>query len=326
MRLRTDPLPPLYRSTRRALFFGLLLQYYSTTAQRSRTACLHQILLLLRHKYIFQRAARSRSQVSAPTSMSKSMTIVLQVLDSAQCTPVTQALTCRSCPPHPPTFTWMLGPIPHALRQWPASSGRLYGASLYIAWLHQHWFSQDANDSVRKHGNSDINPDSAELARLAILGDPKQEAYLNVEPFAFKPLQLVNLVSSKSLENLGSLGGVEGLLHGLGTNRLRGLGKRGSPDPAIINPVTPYGVEMTPITLRAGVSEGLQGAASPSVGHFASIKFSTTQDATIEDRQRIYGQNIFPQRPSKPLLFMMWSALHNKVLVSPKTFHLFPCI
>ncbi len=170
-----------------------------------------------------------------------------------------------------------------------------------------------------------------------------QEADLNVEPFAFKPLQLADLVDPKrrlSLKTLESLGGLEALLRGLGTNRLRGLSTKltpsqlGSHDPGTINAVTPYGVEMTSfkpnimITSPASVPEGLQSTASlgggSDVGRLTSLKFSAgAYEATIGDRQRIYGQNILPQRQSKSLLLLMWLALQDKVLVSPKIPHLF---
>ncbi|KAH9168805.1 calcium-translocating P-type ATPase [Lactarius sanguifluus] len=185
------------------------------------------------------------------------------------------------------------------------------------------------NDSVQKGDNADVKRKGAELARPALL-DLKQEADLNVEPFAFKPLQLASLVDPKSLENLESLGGVEGLIRGLGTNRLRGLSttlappsQLGSPDPGAVNAVTPSGVEMTPpkpnimITSPAGVPEGLQSTASlGGVGRPASLKYSEgAYEATIRDRQRIYGRNILPQRPSKSLLLLMWLALQDKVIV-----------
>ena len=143
------------------------------------------------------------------------------------------------------------------------------------------------------------------------------------------------LAGSKSLENLESLGGIEYLLHGLGTDRLRGLstkfterGQRGPPDPAIINTLTPYGVKTLSISpAGVSVSEGLQTAASLGVSDVhrsASLEFSTPYEANIEDRQRIYGHNILPQRPSKCLLLLMWLEFHDKVIVSAKIFHSFP--
>ena len=37
--------------------------------------------------------------------------------------------------------------------------------------------------------------------------------------------------------------------------------------------------------------------------------------ATIEDRHRVYGQNVLPSRKTKSLLQLMWLALKDKVLV-----------
>ncbi|KAI9437973.1 hypothetical protein H4582DRAFT_2057482 [Lactarius indigo] len=103
-----------------------------------------------------------------------------------------------------------------------------------------------------------------------------EEADLNVEPFAFKPCQLAHLVDHKSLENLESLGGMDGLLRGLGTDPVRGLNTTGK----LTQPVSRV----------------------PEWGHPASLKFSArAYEATIEDRRRIYGQNILPQRLNKSL-------------------------
>ncbi|KAN0138924.1 calcium-translocating P-type ATPase [Lactarius tabidus] len=188
------------------------------------------------------------------------------------------------------------------------------------------------HDSVQRGDNADVNRKGDELVRPAVLV-LKQEADLNLKPFSFKPLQLAGLVDPKSLESLESLGGVEGLLHGLEVHRLRGLSSRltppsptGSPDPATTNAVTPFGTEMSQpkpnvmITSPTGVPEGLQSIVSlgggSSVGRPASVKFSAAAyEATIEDRQRICGQNILTQRPSKSLLRLMWLALQDKVIV-----------
>ncbi|KAH9021974.1 hypothetical protein EDB84DRAFT_1565120 [Lactarius hengduanensis] len=131
---------------------------------------------------------------------------------------------------------------------------------------------------------------------------------LNVKPFAFKPLQLASLVNPKSLENLEKLGGVEGLLRGLGTDRVRGLSTTGygSRDSGT-NAATSDGVEMTSLkpnialTSPTSVPEGPQSTATLGGGS--------------GDRQRIYGQNILPKRPGKSLLLLMWLAIQDKVLI-----------
>ncbi|KAH9010887.1 hypothetical protein EDB84DRAFT_1583544 [Lactarius hengduanensis] len=95
------------------------------------------------------------------------------------------------------------------------------------------------------------------------------QADLNVKPFAFKPLQLASVVNPKSLENLEKLGGVEGLLRGLGTDRVRGLSTTGygSRDSGT-NAATSDGVEMTllkpniALTSPTCVPEGPQSTAT----------------------------------------------------------------
>ena len=136
----------------------------------------------------------------------------------------------------------------------------------------------------------------------------------------------MTLVTYKRLENLESLGGVEGLLHSLGTDRFSGLStklpgrsERGPPDPAIINAVAPYSVS----TLPAGVPvfEELQSAASlgdSGVHRSLSLKISAPYEATIEDRQRIYGHNILPLQQTNGVLLLTCLALHDKVIVSAK--------
>ncbi|KAH9052618.1 hypothetical protein EDB87DRAFT_422577 [Lactarius vividus] len=172
--------------------------------------------------------------------------------------------------------------------------------------------------TVQRDGHSPPSPGKTDMG-----SDTTQEAGLNVEPFAFKPLELVDLVDSKSLENLERLGGVEGLLRGLGTNRLRGLSMLSeSRDHGTLNAMIPDGVEMTSLKPNittispARVPQGLANIAGGSgVDHRTSSSLAGAYDATIEDRQRIYGQNILPQRPRKSLLLLMWRALQDRVLL-----------
>ncbi|KAH8978943.1 E1-E2 ATPase-domain-containing protein [Lactarius akahatsu] len=152
------------------------------------------------------------------------------------------------------------------------------------------------------------------------------QADLNVKPFAFKPLQLASLANPKSLKNLEKLGGVEGLLRGLGTDRVRGLSTTGygSRDSGT-NAATSDGVEMTSLkpnialTSPTCVPEGPQSTATlgggSGVGRPSSPNSASAYETTIKDRQRIYGQNIFPKRPRKSLLLLMWLAILDKVLI-----------
>ena len=191
------------------------------------------------------------------------------------------------------------------------------------------------SDTTRKDGgqegdNADVNRKGPQLTPPAVL-DLKQEADLNVEPFAFKPLQLASLVDPKSLETLEGLGGVDALLRGLGTHRTRGLitrpasvqGQHESPGPASQDPGSPHDRDTDlprpniMVTSPAGVPQGLQITTSlESVGSPHAVELSEdVYKTSVEDRQRVFGQNTLPQHPTKSLLRLMWLALKDKVLV-----------
>jgi P-type Ca2+ transporter type 2C len=189
----------------------------------------------------------------------------------------------------------------------------------------------------QKGDNTDVKRKGTELARPAVL-DLKQEADLDVYPFTFKPLQLASLVDPKSLETLESMGGVGALLRGLGTHPSHGLGTESetplahlaSPDPTLQSFTVSHATEEGPpkpdimITSPAGEPRGVQSTVGVGGGSGASLpsEFQYSEEVyrtSIEDRQRIFGQNVLPRRPSKSLLQLMWLALKDKVLVSFKS-------
>jgi Ca2+-transporting ATPase len=179
--------------------------------------------------------------------------------------------------------------------------------------------------------SSDVEHKGAQLARPALL-DLKQEADLDVHPFAFKPLQLASLVDPKSLETLEGMGGIDALLCGLGTHPTHGLSttpptQHVLPDQMLQNFTVAHATDKDPpksdivITSPTSEPQGLQSTASLGGGSGVSLPdaFKSSEGAyraSIEDRQRIFGQNILPRRPSKSLLQLMWLALNDKVLVS----------
>ena len=193
--------------------------------------------------------------------------------------------------------------------------------------------SETTRNEGQRGDSTDVKRNGAQLARPAVL-DLKQEADLDVQPFGFKPLQLASLVDPKSLETLESIGGVDTLLLGLGTRITHGLSTKrggppshpGSPDPASQDSSGPPAGEKDPpkpnitIISPAGVPQGMQSVASlgdvPGVGVPAAFQPSAdVYNASIEDRQRIFGRNVIPQRQSKTLLQLMWLALQDRVLV-----------
>ena len=171
----------------------------------------------------------------------------------------------------------------------------------------------------QKGDNADAKHKGAGLALPATL-DLEQEADLDVHPFAFKPLQLASLVDPKSLETLESMGGVDALLRGLGTHPTHGLQvstESGSPPahPASPDP-TLQGFTMSHDPPKPE-PQGLQSTVS--LGGDVPTEFQSSEEVcrtSIEDRQRIFSQNILPRRPSKSLLQLMWLGLKDKVLVS----------
>jgi len=193
--------------------------------------------------------------------------------------------------------------------------------------------SEMTRNDGQKGDNSDVKRKGPELARPAVL-DLKQEADLDVHPFAFKPLQLASLVDPKNLESLEHMGGVDAILRGLGTQPNFGLSTKlgpppshpGSPDPASQDFSESHAADKDPpkpnimVTSPAGEPQGLQSTTSLSGTSGVSIHaaFQPSEDvyrASIEDRTRIFGQNIVPQRPSKTLVQLMWLAFKDKVIV-----------
>ena len=82
--------------------------------------------------------------------------------------------------------------------------------------------SDTTRNDEQEEDNSHVGRKGPELARSAV-SKLKQEADFDLHPFAFKPLQLASLVDPKSLETLESMGDVDGILRGLGTQPNHGL-------------------------------------------------------------------------------------------------------
>lgn len=186
--------------------------------------------------------------------------------------------------------------------------------------------SSDETDGGRKKGRKGKKP--AELARPERVELP-QESDFDPAPFAFKPLQLANLVDPKSIEALEDMGGIEGLLRGVGSHRT-GLGivpdDVGSDDDSVRSSIhrLKSGVEDMPrpdITLTVPEGEDtalptLPSHSTPSVaGGAGAWDPSAAFAASIEERQRVFGENVLPVRHAKSLWRLMWGALTDKVLV-----------
>ena len=175
--------------------------------------------------------------------------------------------------------------------------------------------SEHRNSGKRKAANAEEEPKNT---RINLEQD---SADVDPAPFAFKPFALASMLDPKNLEVLEGLGGVQGLLKGLGTNRRRGLGRK-----ALIKNASSDG--------RPGVGEGvpsqrhdregLPGIVVTAPDELESGKDDDDDDededypvfhAPLEERRRVYGPNVLPHRATKSLLSLMWLALKDKVLV-----------
>ncbi|KAG9013997.1 hypothetical protein FRB94_000194 [Tulasnella sp. JGI-2019a] len=132
-----------------------------------------------------------------------------------------------------------------------------------------------------KHPNKQyLNSPVAPELKLAHI-DASQDT-TDPSPYAFPPSKLASLVDPKNLDLLEELGGADGLITGLGTHRTRGLS-------------------------AAAIASG--GGAETATSE------SDVSSAPMAERQRVYGRNTIPQRPSKSLLQLMWLALKDRVLI-----------
>jgi Ca2+-transporting ATPase len=111
---------------------------------------------------------------------------------------------------------------------------------------------------------------------------------------------LASLLDPKNLDALQVFGSIDTLLDGLGTDHLWGLTLTG--------------------TAGAGVGTSQRhnwqplSVATPHDRLEVQVS-DNPHTALIDDRKRVFGDNVLPQRTSKSLLALMWLALQDKVLV-----------
>ncbi|KAF8899916.1 Ca-transporting ATPase [Gymnopilus junonius] len=129
------------------------------------------------------------------------------------------------------------------------------------------------------------------------------------------------MLDPKSLDTLVSLGGIDGLLRGLGSNAEHGLstkdaslerGERGAG----------LGASHRHDSEKNGKSSTEMKEDLPEIvltkpnGKLAPpMSDDHVYGATLEDRRKVFGENILPMRVSKTLLQLMWLALKDKVLI-----------
>ena len=163
-----------------------------------------------------------------------------------------------------------------------------------------------------------------------------QDAAIDPAPFRFKPYELAHMLDPKSIGTLVSFGGIDGLLRGLGTNPDTGLmtdtqhvhSVEGSHKPNLGAGENASQRHDLPNTGAGENSDDGEQArhlgSSPGVPVIFLTKPNETPSendklafsAVLEDRRRVYGENVLPIRIAKTLLQLMWAALKDKVLVS----------
>jgi P-type Ca2+ transporter type 2C len=150
-----------------------------------------------------------------------------------------------------------------------------------------------------------------------------QDAAIDPSPFRFKPYELAHMLDPKNIGTLVGFGGIDGLLRGLGTNADTGLVTNNQHAHSLQNSHSfNLGAgEDAPQEPNPGAGENSNGGMLPVIvltkpNETLSENDKLVFSATLEDRRRVYGENVLPTRITKTLLQLMWTALKDKVLVS----------
>ncbi|KAF9223507.1 Ca-transporting ATPase [Gyrodon lividus] len=172
-----------------------------------------------------------------------------------------------------------------------------------------------------RRAKSDATSLTAAAPSHTHLDSASEHEAVDTGPFLFKPYELACLLDPKDFDALQTHGGIDRILKGLGTHPtwglLLGVSDRGRGHPSdgrpgagegasqrhdrrSGEPPVPTSVQAHPSTTGGGNDDGCQ----PDPHH-----------ASLEERKRVFGENILPQRPTKSLLGLMWLALKDKVLV-----------
>lgn len=166
----------------------------------------------------------------------------------------------------------------------------------------------------KKKKKKDVEEEEEELTGHR--AELQQDENFDPAPFRYKPFELAHMLDPKSFDTLRAFGGTAGLLSGLGTSKERGLSKAGDGRPGAGDGTSHrHDTEKPAITLTEPGGDVHSTHAPSDAGNDAAAAA-----ATIEDRRRVYGENVLPIRPSKSLLQLMWAALKDKVLVRPFVF------
>ncbi|KAJ3515894.1 hypothetical protein NLJ89_g1472 [Agrocybe chaxingu] len=172
---------------------------------------------------------------------------------------------------------------------------------------------KDEKEEDKKKKKKGKKGDSDEEAQTTHQLELAQDAAIDPAPFTVKPYQLAHMLDPKNLDTLRSLGGTEGLICALGTNTDHGLTsksdashEKGAGHGASHRHDSEKECEKVPDIVLTAPSGNL---SPPPPESGAPVV------ATMEDRKRVFGENILPTRISKTLLQLMWAAMKDKVLI-----------
>ncbi|THH32252.1 hypothetical protein EUX98_g1955 [Antrodiella citrinella] len=174
--------------------------------------------------------------------------------------------------------------------------------------------------------------------------DLTQDELIDSGAFPFKPYTLASLVDPKSLPDLIEMGGIKGLLKGLGTHAKTGLTTKSltlSDGTVVQHALEGAGDGHPSAGPEAGAGDGASHRHAPEAGGSKDAvpgivvtgidgqhdddaikddgpddeEGGAAYDAPLDERHRVFGENVLPVRKTKSLLQLMWLALKDKVLV-----------
>jgi Ca2+-transporting ATPase len=127
--------------------------------------------------------------------------------------------------------------------------------------------------------------------------------------FAFSPGQLSKLFNPKSLNAFYALGGLNGIVKGLQTDRSAGL----STDESTLDGE----VDFHDVAPKGTPKHGTAGDAIPESNTEAAVHIPPPDDpnptGSFCDRKKIFRDNRLPEKKSKSLLEIAWTTYNDKV-------------
>ena len=159
-----------------------------------------------------------------------------------------------------------------------------------------------SDDNKHGEGEHPVIPDSEALQPDKGTEEDFERAN---NPFAFTPGQMGKMLNPKSLGAFHALGGVQGLERGLRTDRGAGLSvdEKNLDGSVSFEDATTIGSPDSDTT----IVEEPEMVPTQSSGQKGS--------GTFDDRKRIFGDNILPQKKAKSIFQLMWLAYNDKVLI-----------